>query len=126
LCVHVDYDSVGAALVGAALSDACGLVIFEELSGQDVIGRSTSDSLSDDEKRQVVVRFRDLQHAIATNAADLHASYEAFSQVYQGDSRAFVDAFPLCRTSADRDRWVTQLNAYLYDEIGPQFWRSRR
>ena len=91
-----------------------------------MIGRSTSDSLSDDDKRQVVVRFRDLQHAIATNAANLQAHYEEFSRIYQGDSRAFVDAFALCRTSADRDRWVTQLNAYLYDEIGPQFWRSRK
>jgi len=90
-----------------------------------LIVRSTSDSLSDDEKRQIVVRFRDLQHAIATNAADLHARYEAFSQVYRGDSRTFVDAFSLCRTSADRDRWVTQVNAYLYDEIGPQVLRSR-
>jgi hypothetical protein len=90
-----------------------------------IVRSSTSDSLSDDEKRQVVVRFRDLQHAIATNAADVHARYEAFSQVYRGDSRTFVDAFSLCRTSTDRDRWVTQLNAYLYDEIGPQFWRSR-
>jgi hypothetical protein len=83
------------------------------------------DPLSDEEKRQVVTRFRDLQTAIAANAPDMQAHYEAFAHVYRGDSRGFVDAFSLCRTSADRDRWVTQLNAYLFDEIGSLFWRVR-
>ena len=86
---------------------------------------ATCDPLSDEEKRQVVTRFRDLQTAIAANAPDLQAHYHAFVQVYRGDSRGFVDGFLLCRTLADRDRWVTQLNAYLWDEIGSPFWRVR-
>ena len=85
----------------------------------------TPDPLSDEEKRQVVTRFRDLQTAIAANGPDIQAHYVAFAQVYRGDSQTFVDGFSLCRTPADRDRWVTQLNAYLYDEIGPLFWRVR-
>jgi hypothetical protein len=85
----------------------------------------TPDTLSDDDKRQIVRRFRDLHHGIAAHSRDVQARYHAFTQVYRGDSRAFVDAFASCRTSADRDRWATQLNAYLYDEIGSPFWRSR-
>jgi hypothetical protein len=85
----------------------------------------TFQPLGDDEKREIVVRFRELQDGIAVNAPDLQARYEQFAGAYRGDSRAFVDAFPSCRTSADRDRWVTQLTAYLYDEIGLRFWRGR-
>ncbi len=69
------------------------------------------------------MRFRELQEGIAANAPDVQARYDEFARVYRGDSRAFVDAFAICRTSADRDRWVTQLNAYLYDEIGLRYWR---
>jgi hypothetical protein len=85
----------------------------------------TPDPLSDEEKRQIVMRFRDLQTAIAANARNMQAQYDAFARIYRGDSRTFVDGFSLCRTSADRDRWVTQLNAYLFDEIGPPLWRAR-
>ena len=80
---------------------------------------------SADQKRQIVTAFYDLMVAVATGSSAIAECYNAFRDVYRGESRTFVDAFHSCRTDADRDRWVTQLLEYLRQEIEPVYWRPQ-
>jgi hypothetical protein len=84
-----------------------------------VEGEGTMASLTDSEKRRAAARFVELKKAIADDAPDVQAKYEAFRSEYQGSSRAYVDSFP---QALDRRVWVGQLDLYLSEEIEPQFW----
>ena len=80
--------------------------------------------LTEDEKREIVRRFRELHAAIIHSQPDLNAKFKSFQTIYRGSIRPFVDDFPNAR---DKAVWVGQLGAYLMDEIGePSFWRLPR
>jgi hypothetical protein len=82
------------------------------------------NSLTDDEKRVVVVRFRALYDAIYGTGPDLPARFAEFQGVYRGGVADFVAAFNNTKSPEDRSRWVWLLRRYLADEIGPAYWST--
>lgn len=81
-------------------------------------------ALTDDEKREVVRRFRELHAAIIHNRPDVDEKFKAFQAAYRGNLQPYISGFS---KAPSKTQWVARLGVYLLDEIdGPTFWRLPR
>ena len=80
--------------------------------------------LTDDEKREIVRRFRELHAAIIHNRPDVDEKFKAFRAAYKGPLFPYLADFEKARS---KTQWVAQLGVYLLDEIGEStFWKVPR
>ena len=78
--------------------------------------------LTDEEKRRIVARFRDLRKATAIGDARMYGIYSELRRSYRGKSQALVDTFATMQTDVDRQVWVLTLADALCEEIEISFW----